>query len=132
MNSFGAVVRLRSRAAFLPWAPPKEARRVVGARKTRQPRRSAANVLLDFDFSAGFFELLLDGRRFVLVNAFLDGLGRAVHQALGFLQAQAGAVGNGLDEFDLVADHVGENEGDLRLLSWRSRAGRFTAACSPN
>ena len=49
----------------------------------REPR------LLDFDFGADFFELLLDGGRFVLGHAFLDRLRRALDEVLRFLEAQA-------------------------------------------
>src|ERR1700738_3627682 len=88
----------------------------------------AADRLLDFDFGAGFFELLLDSRRFVLINALFDGLGRAVYQVLGFLQTQAGDFANRLDDVDLVAAHIGENDGELRLLFRRGRARRRSAA----
>ena len=43
----------------------------------------AGPLLLDLDFGASVFELLLDGRSLVLVHAFLDGLGRAIHEVLG-------------------------------------------------
>src|ERR1700738_514099 len=88
----------------------------------------AADRLLDFDFGAGFFELLLDSRRFVLINALFDGLGRAVYQVLGFLQTQAGDFANRLDDVDLVAAHIGENDGELRLFFRRGRARRRSAA----
>src|SRR5690242_20186611 len=55
---------------------------------TRGPERSVS--LLDFYLGARIFKLLLDGGGFVLVDAFLDRLGRAVDQVLGFFQAQAG------------------------------------------
>src|SRR5713226_4176101 len=42
--------------------------------------RAKAGLLLDLDFGADVFKFLLDRRRFVLVDAFLDWLGRAVHQ----------------------------------------------------
>ena len=41
--------------------------------------------LLDFDFGADVLELLLDGRGFVLVHAFLDVLRSAFDEVLGFL-----------------------------------------------
>src|SRR5215813_13231947 len=77
--------------------------------------------LLNFDLGAGLFELLLDGRSFVLVHAFLDGLRSAVNEVLGFFQTEACDFANGLDDVDLVAAHVGENDGELRLLFRRSR-----------
>src|SRR5437868_14837689 len=110
VNSFDAVVRLTA-------APLLEARR-----NYRPPNRRKAGELLDFDFRSGLFELLLDGRRLVLVNAFLDGLGRAVNQILGFFQPQAGDFANRLDDVDLVSAHVGENNGELRFLFCGSRS----------
>src|SRR5215472_7969708 len=67
------------------------------------PSRTRKPKLLDLHLGAGLFELLLDRRGFVLVHAFLDGLGRAVHQVLGFLQAQAGDFANRLDDVNLVS-----------------------------
>src|ERR1700730_17962132 len=80
--------------------------------------------LLDFDFGAGFFKLLLDSRRFVLVNALFDGLGRAVDQVLGFFQAQAGHFANRLDAVTLFAAHLGEYDVKSLFLSRRARPSR--------
>src|SRR5881394_243818 len=55
---------------------------------TLQPRNRVE--LLEFDLGAGVFQLLLGSFGVGLVHAFLDGLGGAVHQVLGFLEAQAG------------------------------------------
>src|SRR5271157_719292 len=71
--------------------------------QNRTSQTSAGSTSLDFDFRARFFELLLDGRGFVLGNAFLHGLWRAINQVLGFLQAQAGDFPNSLDDVYLVA-----------------------------
>src|SRR5277367_1631201 len=72
--------------------------------------------LLDFDFGARVFKLLLDGRGFFLVNAFLDGLGCAVNEVLGFFQAEARHFANRLNDVNLVAANVGENDREFRLL----------------
>src|SRR6201989_3047617 len=88
--------------------------------------------LLDFDFGAGFFELLLDGGGFVLADAFLDGLGRAIDEVLGFFQAEAGDFANRLDDVDLVAADVGEHDGEFRLLFRRSRRRRRAAPATRN
>ncbi len=53
-------------------------------------RRRASAELLDLDLRADFLELLLDRRGLVLGHAFLDRLGRALDEVLGFLQAEAG------------------------------------------
>ena len=58
--------------------------------------------LLDFDRRAGVDELLLNGRRLFLADAFLDRLGGAIDQILGFLQAEAGYFAYCLDNIDLV------------------------------
>ena len=42
--------------------------------------------LLHFHGSARVDKLFLDRLSLIFINAFLDGLGRAVHQVLGFLQ----------------------------------------------
>src|SRR5215470_11078149 len=81
--------------------------------------------LLNFDLGSGFFELLLDGSSFVLADAFLDGLGSAVNEVFRFFQAEARNFANGLNDVDLVAAHVGENNGELCLLFRRCR----TASC---
>src|SRR6266478_216557 len=85
-------------------------------------------LLLDLDLGAGVFELLLDGRSLVLVHAFLDGLGCAIHEVLGFFQAQARDFADRLNDVDLVAANIGEHDGEFRLLFHRSRAGRRRAA----
>src|SRR5215467_5821042 len=64
---------------------------------TEQPWREAPR-LLDLDLRADFLELLLDGRRLVLVHAFLDRLGRAFDEVLGFLEAKGGDLADHLDD----------------------------------
>src|SRR5271169_1096384 len=76
--------------------------------------------LLDFDLGSGVFELLLDRGRLVLVDALFDSLGGAIHQVLGFLQAQAGDFADSLDHVDFVRADFGEDDGELRLLLGRA------------
>ena len=54
-------------------------------------------VLFKFDFSAGFFELLLEAFGICLGNAFLDNAGSAVDHLLGFFQAKTGQFFDELD-----------------------------------
>src|SRR5208283_1821830 len=93
----------------------------------RAGQRAAGQPLLDLDLGARFLELFLDARGLVLADAFLDGLGRAVNQVLGFLEAKAGDFANCLDDVDLVAADVSENNGEFRLLFRRSRRGSRAA-----
>ena len=58
--------------------------------------------LLHFNGCAGIRELFPDGLSFVLADAFLNRLRRAVHQVFGFLQAQAGHFANNLNDIDFV------------------------------
>ena len=95
-------------------------------------RKAAGGPLLDFDLGARFLELLLDGSGFVLGNAFLDGLGRAIDEVLGFFQAQAGDFANCLNDVDLVAANIGEDDGEFRLLFRRCCCSRRTAATCNN
>jgi hypothetical protein len=64
---------------------------ILPLRRCRTPLKRArpetGDRLLDFDFGAGVFELLLDRSCLVFVDAFFDRLGGAVHQILGFFQA---------------------------------------------
>src|SRR5882762_8025441 len=73
-------------------------------------------ALFDLGFCAGFFQLLPDLFGILLGNAFLDRLGRAVNQVLGFLQAQPGNRAHHLDDVHLVVTGRGENYGKLGLF----------------
>ena len=84
--------------------------------------------LLEFDRSAFGFELFLELFGFGLFEAGLDGLGSAIDQVLGFLEAQAGGLADDLDDLDfLVAggleDHV---EGVLLGRCGSCRAAAIT------
>src|SRR5882724_2265138 len=72
--------------------------------------------LLKLNLGAGFFELGLDLVGLVLVDAFLDRLGRALDQVLGLLEAEAGERTHLLDDLDLLVAHGGKNDRELGLL----------------
>src|SRR5262250_3171429 len=84
----------------------------LDASATAKSHPPFGGLLLDFDLGARFFELLLDGRGFVLAHAFLHGLRRAIDEVLGFLESEAGDFADRLDDVDLVAAHIGENHGE--------------------
>src|SRR5690606_27114017 len=67
-------------------------------RRLRAPQPLNKAELLEFGLGAGFHQLLDGGFGVGLGNAFLDVLGRAVDQVLGFLQTQAGDFAHGLDD----------------------------------
>src|SRR6185312_15047189 len=83
--------------------------------------------LLQLDGSAGVLDLLLDLLRLILVDAFLDGLGRAFDQRLGFAQTQAGDRADFLDHVDLLAAVAGQDHVELGLLFSRSRGSSAAA-----
>ena len=58
--------------------------------------------LLQLDCGARFRQFGFQLLSFILADAFLDWLRRAVNQVLGFLQAQAGQFAHDLDHIDLV------------------------------
>src|SRR6185369_16427754 len=109
------------------WTRPNPLSAVASESKDKPPRRLGFVLLLDFDLGAGLFHLLLDGFRVGLVDAFLDGLGRAVDQVLGLLQAQARHFAHGLDGVHLVLAGSGEHDGEFRLL-FRCGTGGGAAA----
>ena len=97
--------------------------------RLRDDRRASAvdwtpDLLLDLDLGAGLVELLLDRLGVGLGDALLDGLGRAVDQVLGLLEAEVGDLADGLDDVDLVAAGVLEDDRELGLLGGRSRRSR--------
>src|SRR6185312_5842815 len=67
----------------------RRAARSVRSNDRRDADLAQQPYLLDLDLGAGLFHLLFDGFRVGLVDAFLDGLRRAVDQVLGLLEAQA-------------------------------------------
>src|SRR5579862_4495992 len=98
-----------------------ERKRVARARKTPS---------FHLDHSPGLGELLPDGLRLFLGDAFLDGLGSAIHQVLGLLQAQAGDFAHRLDDIDLIRAHFLEHDAELGLLLGRSRTRRRPCAAA--
>src|SRR5499427_4224106 len=71
--------------------------------------------LLEFHLGPGLLQLSLDFLRLVLAHAFLDGLGRALDQILGLLEAQTGERAHLLDHLDLLLADGGEHGGELGL-----------------
>jgi len=67
--------------------------------------------LLDFDFTASLFQLLLGGICFRLGSAFEHGLRGALNQRLGFCQSETGLdLANSLDDGDLfISRHRSED-----------------------
>src|SRR6185436_3288094 len=92
------------------------------------PRAEQAPPLLDLDLGADFLELLLDRRGLVLGDPFLDWLGRALDEVLGFLQAERGDLADDLDDVDLVGADFGQRDGEFSLLFGRGRGGAAAAA----
>src|SRR6266849_8984283 len=86
-------IPLARSARFLDRAPPEKP-----YCDNSSVTQAGAGKLLDLDLGAGFFELLLDRSGFVLVDAFLDGLRSAIHQVLGFFEAQAGDFADRLND----------------------------------
>src|SRR5579864_6507145 len=86
-----------------------------------------AERLLHFYRRPGVGELLLDSLSLFLIDAFLDWLGGAIHQVLGFFEAQAGYFANGFDHVDLVGARRNQNHVELSLL-FGCRSSRGPAA----
>src|ERR671912_758304 len=63
---------------------------------------AAGSRLHDLDLRAHVLELLADRLGLFLVDAFLQRLGRALDEVLGFLQPEAGDLADDLDDLDLV------------------------------
>src|SRR6185312_1046632 len=82
--------------------------------------------LLQFNLGASLFELSLELVGLFLVHAFLDRLGRAFDEVLGFLEAQAGDGADFLDDFDLLVAGSGENDREVGLLFSRSSSSAAT------
>src|SRR2546426_906961 len=84
--------------------------------------------LFYFDRCSSFRELLLNVLGFLLRYALFHGLGSAIHQILGFFQAQAGDFAYRLNHVNLVRAHFLEHNREFSLLLGRSRTRRRTAA----
>src|SRR5579864_7501933 len=71
------------------------------------PNAAQHRGLLDLDSGTRLFELFLELRRLVLVDALLDRLGRAFDQVLRLLEAEPGDRAYFLDHVDLFLAGVG-------------------------
>src|SRR5438105_10437403 len=111
-------------------ASTKETRGVASAGPYGPPRQPPPS-LLQLDDRTLRFELLFDLFGFLLGHAFLHGAGRAFHQILGLLQAQAGNGPDLFDDLDLLLAAALQNDRELGLLlDGRSRsATTCRAAC---
>ena len=91
-----------------------------GAKKERTANRAFLCVqvkLLDFDLGANFGESSLDLFGFFLGHGFLQSLGAAYHEFLGFLQAQAGhQFAHSLDNLDLFGAGVNQHDVEFGLF----------------
>src|SRR3569623_1616043 len=96
-----------------------------GSAHRRHP--NSCSSLLELDLGASAFELLLDVLGLGLVDTFLDGLGRAFDQSLGFAETQAGDRTDFLDDVALVVAEGGENNVELGLLFGSGGRSRSTA-----
>src|SRR4051794_41492451 len=103
--------------------PPSLERQRAARCRTALRSLRKAKVLLQLDGAAGILDLLLDLLGLFLVDAFLDGLGRALDQRLRLAQAEAGDRADFLDHVDLLAAVAGQDHVELGLL-FGSRSGR--------
>src|SRR4051812_20001379 len=78
---------------------------------------------LHFNGGTLLFQLRLDAGGFVLRDAGLHGLRRAIDHVLGFLQAKTGDFANDLDDLDLLATGLLEDHVELGLLFGRRGSG---------
>src|SRR5262245_29275691 len=102
-NSFRSVVgaaRSSAVSAFV-WRSRGGAEHLALPRE-RKRRRISLLHRLDGRLGAAVGQLLFDLRSVFLRQAFLDRLGRAFDQILGFLQAEARDLANDLDDVDLL------------------------------
>src|SRR5206468_5013290 len=83
-------------------------------------------TLFRSDDRALCFELLFDVFGFLLGHAFLHRAGRAFHQVLGLLQAQAGDRPDFLDHLNLLLPATLEDDREFGLLLGRRGRGRST------
>src|SRR3989449_6412157 len=93
------------------------------------PAASAPSpCLLQFDDRALCFELLFDVFGFLLGHAFLHRAGRAFHQVLGLLQAQAGDRPDFLDHLNLLLPATLEDDRELGLLLRDRKSTRLNSS----
>ena len=88
-------------------------------------------TLLDFDHCAFGFQLGLELRGLVLRHVFLHALRSAVHEILGFLEAETRDFTDDLDDLDLLRAGFLENDLELGLLfDGRCSSGSARAAAA--
>src|SRR5690606_11232603 len=80
------------------------------------PPRAGGRRLLQLDDGALLLEALLDLLGLRLGGALLHRLGRAVHEVLGLLEAQARDLPDDLDDLDLLGAALLEDDRELGLL----------------
>ena len=68
----------------------------------RYPAPSSGNRLFDLDLGSDFGKFIPDRFRFFLGNAFLNIIGRAIHQCLGFFKSQACKFTDNLNYLNLL------------------------------
>src|SRR5581483_2005607 len=85
-----------------PWGRPRASIPFRGGTSQAHPLQRAGLGLLERNLGAAVFELLLEFFGFLLADVFLDRLGRAFDQVLGFLQTQARDLTYHLDNVDLL------------------------------
>jgi hypothetical protein len=85
---------------------------------------------LHFNRRALLFQLGLDLRGFILRDAGLDALRRAVDEILGFLQAETRDLTHHLDDLNLLAARFLEDDVDFGLLFGRWCRGSSAATRS--
>ena len=78
-----------------------------------------AGGYFDVDCGSGLGELRLHGLGLVFRDALFDVDGGALDEILRLFQPERGDLANGLDDVDLVCAEVGEDNGELSLLSPR-------------
>ncbi len=79
-------------------------------------RRCACKKLLEGDSSASSLELLLSSLGVLLLDTLQDGLGSALDDLLGLLQAEGGELTDDLDDLDLVVAEALEHDVKFGLL----------------
>jgi hypothetical protein len=68
-----------------------------------KPPPATDNLLLDFDFGAGFFQFFLGGVRISFVSTFEQGLRSTFHEGFGFREAETGLYfTDNLDDSNLL------------------------------
>jgi hypothetical protein len=97
----------------------------IPRRESSATQESARSwIVLQLDGCALLFQFLLELLGVFLAEGFLDGLGSAFDQVLGFLEAQAGGGADDLDDLDLlVAGGLEDDvEGGLGFFSFAGAA----------